>query len=567
MNTAPEDLLQTIDSIYSVALSPAEYERFAEELDAYISGVEPDSAQGRNLLGHIERAISVLEKLYAAGDEETEPQDFVDAEPGAAALCTLDGRILATNQAWKESHGHFEKPVWNIAASDVDQDRIKSAAKILHEVSEQRTNFVRFASDDDEFVHLTISRLSQIEREDGETHYLYRSGKTIWSQAISDLIATEFSLTPAEIELLRRMVLGDSFSEIADDTGKGLETLKSQSKSLYRKMHVNGREDAVRIAFQLHLLLQGGHFIRKPQSMSRRTGYVTQRNGSKIVWTMRGAPDGEPVIFLHGMGLGHGFTRQFQELLKARNIKLICLDRPGYGYSDPPRNWRTNVEEWMESFPVILDELGVDRVPIMTHTSGVLYGCAAASANPDRVEQVCALAGGIPISDTQMLADYPSQVRILSRASRFSPLLLRFVLSSSAAYYRSEKGRNKLMRRTYGDVEVDAQGLEDPEILDLVHQGMEMISLAGFDGFIGDGLRIFNDWSEFVEGMQVPLHYIIGEDDRICPLKWAQAFAQKYAHVEVHSVPGAGQLLHHTHAQAVMQIIEDLQTRRLARRR
>jgi pimeloyl-ACP methyl ester carboxylesterase len=248
-------------------------------------------------------------------------------------------------------------------------------------------------------------------------------------------------------------------------------------------------------------------------------------------------------------------TDSFVADLARHGYYAICLDRPGYGRSDPPWDWQENVEYWAKIFPDILDSLGLESVPVVTHTSGVLYGCAAAANHPDRVEQVCALAGGIPITETRMLADYPTQVRILSRTSRFSANALRFILSTSTAYYRNEAGRSRLIRRTYGGVTSDAKALESPEVLRKVHEGMEMIATGGFDGFVGDGLRIFGDWSDIVSQMKRPLHYIIGSEDPICPLKWAEDFAQKYPHVDVKSVQGAGQLLHHSHHQKTAEIL------------
>ena len=509
------------------------------------------------MLQHIEKAASILERLYLMNEEDNGPEALVDLEHGAAAVTDSDGKLIAANAIWKTAHTEAAENALDLAHTEEDRNQILTALRGLHSLTEQHTDFVRIVGANDDYVHLSVSRLNNSLQDDDRARYLFRSGKTIWSDTISDLIVSEFQLTRAEINLLKRMVLGDRFSQIAEDTNKGAETLKTQSKSLYRKMQVTGREDAVRLAFQLHLLLQSGSFLKKAAPDSQSTGVVRRRDGRKIVWTQKGKPNGNPVLFLHGMSLGHGFTEAFERQLTARNCRLICIDRPGYGHSDPPSNWRANLDEWVDVFPDILDQLDLQSVPVLTHTSGVMFGCAAATRYPDRVRQVCALAGGVPITDTNMLGDYPMQVRLLSRASRVSASLLRFVLSSSAAFYRREDGRQKLMKRTYGNVPVDAKALENEEINDLIHQGMTMVNLKGYDGFVGDGLRVFGDWSDQVADMQVPLHYIIGDQDPICPLDWARAFAQKYRHVDVTSVAGAGQLLHHTHSRDVIGILSE----------
>ena len=58
-----------------------------------------------------------------------------------------------------------------------------------------------------------------------------------------------------------------------------------------------------------------------------------------------------------------------------------------------------------------------------------------------------------------------------------------------------------------------------------------------------------------MEGLARPLHSVIGDQDPICPLKWARAFAQRYTHVDVTPIEQAGQLLHHTHPEAVADLI------------
>lgn len=552
------ELLSTIDTLYSVALTPDQYDAIAADLDNYISNLELDSDQAETLRKHIDQALAILDRLHMLPDDPALPADIVEAEHGPAALIDADGMLLSANSHWHDHHPECKKIIWTITNDTDAHEKIRAAMRTLHEISENRTSFVRITDVNDRFLNLSISRMVRSIDERVQKRFLLRTGEAIWSESIATLMSREFGLTNAEIQLLRRMVIGESFTEISDETGRAVETLKSQSKSIYRKMHATGREDAVRIAYQLHVLLRSGQYLKKPNTDSKRA--IVRANGvtRNIAWNVKGKRGGQPVLFLHGMGLGYGITQEFEAGLIERGVELICLDRPGYGGSDPCQSIYDNVCEWAEMFPDILDALQIDRLPVLTHTSGVLYGCVAATHHPDRVERVCALAGGVPITDTHMLSDYPLQIRLLSRASRFSPQLLRFVFSSYAASYRTEKGRNKIIHRTYGNVPSDAAGLANPAIAELVHQGMSLVIGTGFDGFVGDGLRIFGDWSEYVRDMKVPLHYVIGEEDPICPFKWAESFAQRFAHVSVSGVPKAGQLLHHTKPNEVLGILDDI---------
>ena len=551
-------LLSAIEAIYQAALSPAEYESFAHEWDTYVADIQPGSDDADRLLAHVDRAMTILDRLHPAAREVFEPAEMVERETGPAAIIDGAGEIVVRNKSWQMAIGTAGGHVWDLADDPAEADRLRAAVHGLHEIAESRTGYARLSDTDrGQIASVAIRRLTPGEIGGAGPLYLVRTTHAPWSDRVGDVLTSEFGLTAAELQLLKRMAQGDSFADIATETGRAPDTLKSQSKSIYRKMQATGREDVVRIALQLHLLLQGAAPQRQAVEAGPDHGVLRLGDARTLGWTRRGSTDGTPFLFLHGMSLGHGMTGDLVDALKTHDLAAICIDRPGYGRSDPPRDWRCSVEEWVELIPELLDHFEIERARIVTHTSGVLYGCAAAAHHPGRVSGVMALAGGVPITDPGMLGDYPSQVRLLSRTARLSPRALRFVLSTSAAFYRSEAGRNRLIQRTYGQTPSDRTGLDDPEILGLIHDGLGLIETGGHDGFVGDGLHIFGDWSDVVKEMQGPLTYVLGEEDPICPLGWAEAFAQRYPHVSVEAVPRAGQLLHHTHAEAIARQIAD----------
>lgn len=542
---ADDRLLSIIDAIYETALSPEQYEAFADAWDDYVTAPAPDASGAARILAHIDKALSIIERLHGAPSAQEGPQALVDAEATAAAVATADGAILASNEAWRAFGA--EESLWSLTRNDDEHETLKSLVRSLHDLAKTRTSLARFTDK-----AAGRSRLIALRRlsggGDGAPLYLARIAQSVWSPQVENYLAAEFQLTPAELALLQRMTHGHSFSEIAALSGRGPETLKSQSKSIYAKMQVAGREDAVRTALYLHLFMDGA---AEPASFRADSpaSLAILPDRRRIAWVKRGAPDGRKFLFLHGMSLGHGVTEKFETLLEENNLTAVSIDRPGYGRSDPPQNWRRCVEEWIDLYPDLVATLGLGRAPVVTHTSGVMYACAAAARHPGLVPGVCALAGGAPIFDDDALSAYPPQVRVISRTAKFSPLALRFVAASAAAFYFRALGTRRLIKRTYSATPCDGEALKDPEIYDLLKSGMEMISHGGLDGFVGDACTVFGDWSPYVAAMQTPLLYVVGEDDQICPLAWARAFAQRYAHVEVSPIRRAGQLLHHTHPE------------------
>ena len=52
-------------------------------------------------------------------------------------------------------------------------------------------------------------------------------------------------LSPREREVLDRLAKGEAYKQIADHLGMSIETLRGHIKSVYQKLHVHSRGEAV----------------------------------------------------------------------------------------------------------------------------------------------------------------------------------------------------------------------------------------------------------------------------------------------------------------------------------
>ena len=97
------------------------------------------------------------------------------------------------------------------------------------------------------------------------------------------------------------------------------------------------------------------------------------------------------------------------------------------------------------------------------------------------------------------------------------------------------------------------KALENTEVHKCVCESMEMISEGGFDGFVGDNMFMWGDWSMHPQNTQCEISYLNGTEDAVCPIEWAQEFAADKPNISVAAVEGAGQLLLHTHPESAME--------------
>ncbi len=107
------------------------------------------------------------------------------------------------------------------------------------------------------------------------------------------------------------------------------------------------------------------------------------------------AGEGAPVVFLHGSGTSSLSALSLLEHLAG--VRIIALDRPGYGLSDPvdvPRErFREAAVEFVDE---TVDELGLESFALAGGSMGGTWALWYALARPERVRRL-ALLGSAPL--------------------------------------------------------------------------------------------------------------------------------------------------------------------------
>ena len=142
----------------------------------------------------------------------------------------------------------------------------------------------------------------------------------------------------------------------------------------------------------------------------------TVRNGErKVGYLARGPEHGRVVIYLHG---APGSRREQywvpDEVLDRFDVRLVSVDRAGYGESDPLAGSRP---ERVGDFLTVLDHLSVERAPVIGVSSGGSFSLTLASVAPDRIERVILSSAQMPYDDPDAIVGlHPLQSQGLEQA-------------------------------------------------------------------------------------------------------------------------------------------------------
>jgi pimeloyl-ACP methyl ester carboxylesterase len=111
-------------------------------------------------------------------------------------------------------------------------------------------------------------------------------------------------------------------------------------------------------------------------------GTFTECDGVRLHYLDRGDPTAPCVVLFHGNGsMIQDFTISGLVDLLARRNRVLCFDRPGFGYSQRPRPRLWTATAQAALFVKALNQLGVRNPVLLGHSWGTLVAIAFALRN------------------------------------------------------------------------------------------------------------------------------------------------------------------------------------------
>lgn len=282
--------------------------------------------------------------------------------------------------------------------------------------------------------------------------------------------------------------------------------------------------------------------------MTTRERMLELSDGRTLAIAEAGDPDGTPVLFSHGTP---GSRRQMPTdptLTDRLGVRLITVDRPGYGGSSRQRG--RVVHSWSRDLDELTELLGVGRFGVAGWSGGAAFALAAAEVHADRVLGVGLVAPFGPFDDEDapdyLPTDRARQVRILrsrhvgTRAvARLSGLALR---------------RTARQRAADPEGTADALAAEAPEAdrrvlrrRDVRAQLVDDITLSlrqGAAGWADDLGALLKPWAVDFRAVRAPVTVWHGKDDHEIAPAAAHLLVGAIPHAVLHLVDGGHHVVH-----------------------
>lgn len=268
---------------------------------------------------------------------------------------------------------------------------------------------------------------------------------------------------------------------------------------------------------------------------------VRTSNGRTIAFSDNGPDTGIPVVLCHGLPGSHVQIPN-HDILMHHNVRIIIIDRPGFGYSDPQVG--RSLASWHEDITCVLDARGITQCVLMPFSAGTPYALSFAARYPDRVSRLFVVSGMTPNTAAD-IARMKWHHRINHSFGSAMPAWVNNLVASTANVVIG-KGEHAgrfgmwLMRNVFIPSENEYAHAPAGQVF----RDMLAMSFAqGYHSYLEDLHIITQHWDVDMTRITHPVTCCYGDSDRITPADAGKQLARHLPQVNMHIFPHHGHLL------------------------
>jgi len=395
-----------------------------------------------------------------------------------------------------------------------------------------------------------------------------------WSRNVPLVLSGSLGLSASEIEVLELMALGKSNVEIARERFRSVDTVKSQTQAIFRKLGVASRLEAVQVVNDLVRLaaLSG-----RPAEGDRKTGTPitdfpfahdasawrkSERDGRQLSFVHYPLASGStglrsPVLMFHGLLQSPELTADARKLMQTSGFEFLGVSKPGYGATDHPPEGADFLETCLEDARKVCDDQEVRRSLVLGHLFGSLSAIRYCLAFPERVDGLVLCAGYYPLQ----MADHLVPIGILQKLAMSSGIASksahRFIALTAVSYLRYG-GSHRYLAALAENSPGDCMAIADPEVYGLLRAGIRHVTAGGAAAFLADTSSGNADWSPLLSALKVPTIILHGTTDPAVNARLARIAASHIPGSRYQEFAELGQHILHAKPEAVLSALEEL---------
>ncbi len=380
--------------------------------------------------------------------------------------------------------------------------------------------------------------------------FLLRAIECQWSESIDHALEDIFQLTEAERAILACLAQGMTSEQISQQRNSTVGTVRQQIKTVLNKLGATSQVQAAALASALASQpqtsavehAQPAHLSSNPLNLGESV-----RETRRIGWRRFGKPGGRPVLCFHGAYFGAGEFEQERDWARREGLDVLIVERPGYGRTQPPGKKDELLQTQIQDCLAILDQLGWNKVSLLSHDFGFVPALAFADKRPQQVQGLFAVSPPVPYDNHDTLDPVPRNQRMFIWSARHAFWMIRLLLRLGQVKAR-KYGPEKWMEMVFEGA---------PHELPFFDTASgKKVSVASYafnlnqhsKGHELDMLHtVATDWTPLLRRISVPVQAVAGSCNSTFPLAHTQRLTEMNPALRLDTIEGAGLTLCLTH--------------------
>ena len=233
-------------------------------------------------------------------------------------------------------------------------------------------------------------------------------------------------------------------------------------------------------------------------------------DGRRAQLWLGGAEEGPLVLFFHGCPDTRHVATTGHEAAVAAGVRMLCVNRPGYGASDRHDATQSTVAD---DAVAVAESLGHHRFAVLGMSVGCSYAIAVAARHPSRVDAVGLVAAQAPAPEPGSVSD---------KIKRFRPGFVDYVARLAVADPDDAAVAGRFLEQLpRADAAALAAGFNTAGTAAAARE-----ALATPEGYLRDAALLLSPWDHTPAEVTAPVRLWFGElDDRVASPAWVRLFA------------------------------------------
>jgi pimeloyl-ACP methyl ester carboxylesterase/DNA-binding CsgD family transcriptional regulator len=302
-----------------------------------------------------------------------------------------------------------------------------------------------------------------------------------------------WGLTPRQASIALLVASGGAREEIARTLGLSVSVMRKELEQVFIALQVASASELARTVSAMSALgallgaTRGRLGFADPRAEPLRL--LPRADGSRIAWSDYGPAGGRPVLVVHSSSTSRQAPSGLVAALQAAGRRVLAVDRPGFGMSDPAPGMRPGEHDPFDTAAVdlitLMDALKLSTIEIVAR-GGAQAVLALQRRAPDRVGRVV-LVNPDPHSASDDHRQGP--IGVIKEAYLRRPELIATFARLLAGSLTRERAQ-RILRRSMQGSPPDEKAVADPRFIDDYWRSIRMVATGRIEGYVNEQVAI-----------------------------------------------------------------------------